>query len=67
LLIFSTHKFGYCCSNVCIQHGESSETPADNTESTDLATSVAESGKDLDATLDKVDIDPKISENNQER
>ena len=66
-LIFSIHKFGYCCSKVRIEHGESSETPANNTESTDLVTSVAESGNDLDATLDKLDIDPKISENNQER
>ena len=34
---------------------------------TDLVTSAAERRNDLDATLDKLDIDPKISENNQER
>ena len=55
------------CSKVPIEHGESFETPANNTESTDLVTSAAERRNDLHATLDKLDIDPKINENNQER
>ncbi|KAG2558565.1 hypothetical protein PVAP13_8NG275300 [Panicum virgatum] len=62
LIVSEDHKE----SKVPIEHGESSETPANNTELTDLVTSVAESGNDLYATLDKLDIDPKINENNQE-
>ncbi|CAO2142230.1 unnamed protein product [Urochloa humidicola] len=53
-------------SEVHIEYDESSGTPTNNTESSDLAISVAESMNGLDATLDRLDIDPKSSENNQE-
>ncbi|CAL4992045.1 unnamed protein product [Urochloa decumbens] len=53
-------------SEVRVEYDESSETPTNNTESSDLATSVAASMNGLDATLDKLDIDSKVSENNQE-
>ncbi|OEL36516.1 hypothetical protein BAE44_0002464 [Dichanthelium oligosanthes] len=53
-------------SEVHVEHDESSAAPANNTESSDLATSVAESGNDPDAKLDKLDIDPKISETKQQ-
>ncbi|CAN6363291.1 unnamed protein product [Urochloa humidicola] len=45
---------------------ESSEKPANNMDSSDLAVGVAESKNDLDAKLNGLDIDPKISEDNQQ-
>ncbi|XP_062183215.1 uncharacterized protein LOC133887297 [Phragmites australis] len=45
---------------------ESSETPANNTELSDPPIKVAESGNDLDAEVENLEIDLKISEHHQE-
>ncbi|CAO2149506.1 unnamed protein product [Urochloa humidicola] len=45
---------------------ESFDKPENNMESSDLAVSVAESKNDPDAKLNRLDIDPKTSENNQQ-
>jgi hypothetical protein len=64
--LLSSSSFIIVCSDVHVKD-ESCQKLANNMESSDPAVSVAEGNNDLYANLDMLDIDPKISENNQER
>lgn len=66
LLPLNILLFSHLVSSQVHNKGESPENPTKNTKLSDLAASAAEI-ENLPVKLDKLEIDPKISENNQER